>query len=88
MATHQVVLERRQLLVADVNIRELAEACGDAIHNPAVIDDGLDDSTGSRHLSRSFRMERYTAPVAGNFTHVLQAQRLAIEQQRVHIIQS
>ena len=86
MTAHQVVLEHRQLIVADMNVRELAETCGDAINDPIVIHDGLDHGTRFRHLFCRLRAQRYTTPIEGNFMNIFESERLAVDQQGFHIV--
>ena len=86
MTTYEVVLQRRDLISADVNVGQFAEAGGYTVHRAVFVDDRFDDATRSRHSLRGIGMQGHALTLKGDFIHVLNGERLSVDQQRVHTL--
>ena len=84
MAAHQVVLKLSNLLGADMNVGEFAEAGGDAVDGAVFGHNRIDDRPRLRHLFRGRRMELHAPPIESDFMDVFDRETLAVNQQRIH----
>ena len=78
------MLQRRNLILAYMNVRQFAETSRYAVHRTTFVNDCLDNATRSRHSLRSIRMEDDAPAFKGDLIDVFNGQRLSVDQQRVH----
>src|SRR5438477_12187920 len=86
MTADEIVLERRDLIVANMNIGELAESRGNAVYGAVLVDNRFDNMARPRHLVRSIRVKSNASPMKRHLIDVINGERLTIDQQRIHLL--
>ena len=84
MAAHEVVLQLPELIVADMDVGELAESRSDAIDGTILLDDRIHNETRVCHLRYGVWMYRDAAVAHRDVHDVVERQAFAVDFERVH----
>src|SRR6185369_3318889 len=84
MTAYKIVLKRRDLIMTDMNVRQFAEACRDAVNRAVLLQDGFNDTARPQHLFASVRMKSNPVVVERDLMDVFNGEGLAVDQQRFH----